>query len=301
MKSAIGVVFLAIRPCLQRPRGLHSWIRISFWALMFGVLTGSLSFAQPTSSKGVRAVKNPFARAIQFPVEYDVARPIGGYRRAQHGFLFQPVIPFLLGSKWDLITQTAVTVVSQPDVASSQSGQFGLGDINANFYFSPDDQRQVHWGIGPSILIPSATGDSLGMGKWSAGPTGAVFIEPADWTLGVLASHLRSFAGDSNRAAVHYSTLQFQVTHNFWRNWYLTSSPTTLADWTAPSDERWLMPVGLGVGNVFSIGHRHFGGELSAYYSLIHPRTTPYAKWVFSLQLTFARTGHRQKSSSVQP
>lgn len=253
----------------------------------------SLAHAQSMSHRGVRAVKNPFARAMLFPIEYDVARPIGRYGRAQHGFLFQPLIPFPLNSKWDLITQTSVPAVAQPDVSSPGEGQFGLGDINLNFYFSPDNQGRVHWGVGPALLIPSATSEPVGTGKWSGGFAGALIVEPGEWTLGISGTHLRSFAGDPDRPDVRYSTLQYQVTHNFWRGWYLTASPTSVADWTAPPEDRWLMPVGLGIGNVFSIGHRHFGGEFSAYYSLIHPRTMPYAKWIFSLQITFARTSRR--------
>ena len=39
------------------------------------------------------------------------------------------------------------------------------------------------WGAGPGVIFPSATDDSLGSGKWSAGPTGAVVRQQGPWTV----------------------------------------------------------------------------------------------------------------------
>ena len=40
------------------------------------------------------------------PFEIDTALPIGPYSRVQEVFSFQPLIPFPVGQKWDLITRT---------------------------------------------------------------------------------------------------------------------------------------------------------------------------------------------------
>lgn len=265
-------------------------MRLLIWVFLAPLVSGQTAPDDDTARQRVSAVKNPFAKTIVLPFEIDTARPMGPYSRVQDAFTFQPLIPFLLGRKWDLITQTVIPVVSQPDTANPRGRKWGLSDINSNLYFSPDTDGMVKWGAGPSFLFPTATDRAIGAGKWSAGPTGAVFIEPGQWTLGVIVSDLKSFAGDRNRPDVHYMTLQYQVTWNFCRSWYVTTSPTSAADWTAARGERWLMPVGLGVGKVFGLGKRQVSGEASASYSLIHPKTQPYPKWVLSLQLTLAHT-----------
>jgi len=38
------------------------------------------------------------------------------------------------------------------------------------------------------------------------------------------------------------------VNYNFPSGWYLTSTPTIVADWEADNDNRWTVPVGGGVG-----------------------------------------------------
>jgi len=226
---------------------------------------------------------------IQFPLEFDSSRPIGTYSRTQSQFSLGPIIPFPLGSKWDLITQTSISVGSQPDLMSPRGATWRLSDITTRFYFSPDNRRFFQWGIGPTFLFPTASGPEAGSGKWGVGPTGGVFVEPGNWTLGVQLSDLRSIAGDRNRPDVHYASLQYHVTYNLSKGWYVTSAPETVADWTAPPEDRWLMPIGLGVGKAVTFGKYQANIEMDGYYNLVHPTTLPYPKWVLTFQFTFAR------------
>jgi hypothetical protein len=245
--------------------------------------------AQDAARESVQAIKNPFARAYVFPVISDTGRGMGPYHRTQQTFTLQPLIPLPLGHNWDLITQTVIPVSSQPDVALPNWRRSGLNDITVNVFAGPENDK-VQWGIGASLQIPSATNAALGAGKWCAGPAGAVFADIGGWTVGTVVSNVKSFTGDASRPEVNFLSLQYQITHNFWRGWYMTSSPTAIADWTGAHGDRWLVPVGLGLGNVFRIGRHHVGGEFTAYYSLVHPETQPYAKWLFSLQVTFAKS-----------
>jgi len=100
---------------------------------------------------------------------------------------------------------------------------------------------------------------------------------------------VKSFAGDRNRADVHYASLQYHVTYNLAKGWYVTTAPQTVADWTSPPQDRWLMPIGFGVGKAITFAKRQVSGELDAYYNVVHPTRLPYPKWVISLQFTFAR------------
>jgi len=237
----------------------------------------------------MKVFKNPFAQTIALWFEFDTSRPIGDYSRVQNLFSLTSIIPIPLGTKWDLITKSAISTVSQPDLMSPRGSAWKLSDLTTSFYFSPDRKGPLQWGVGPTFLLPTATGQDVGNSKWGAGPAGAVFAEPGKWTLGLELSDVKSFAGDRNRADVHYASLQYFVTYNVSKGWYVTTQPQTSADWTMPREDRWLMPVGFGVGKAMTFGKRQVSGELDGYYNVVHPSTLPYPKWIITLQFTFAR------------
>jgi len=257
-------------------------------ALLCGPILGQTPDADQAAQEA-KVVKNPFAQMIVLPLEFDSSGPIGTYSRVQNLFSLKPIIPMPLGPKWDLITQSIVSVVSQPDLTNPRGNVWKLSDITSSFYFSPDNKSIFQWGAGPTFLFPSATDQAVGTGKWGAGPAIGIFAEPDKWTLGLQLSDLKSFAGDRNRADVHYASLQYHVTYNFSKGWYVTTAPQTVADWTAPREDRWLMPIGLGVGKAKTFGTRQVAVELDGYYNVVHPSTLPYPKWVISLQFSFAR------------
>jgi hypothetical protein len=236
-----------------------------------------------------RVFKNPFARMFAFWFEFDTARPIGDHSRVQNLFKLTSIIPIPLGTKWDLITKSAISGVSQPDLMNPRGSAWKLSDLTTSAYFSPNKKGTLQWGLGTTFLLPTATGQEVGNGKWGAGPGGAIFAEPGKWTLGLEISDLKSFAGDRTRPDVHYASLQYFVTYNISKGWYLTTQPQTSADWTVSREDRWLMPVALGVGKAVTVRKRQVSVEFDGYYNLVHPTTLAYPKWVLTLQVTFAR------------
>ncbi|MBY8978032.1 hypothetical protein KHP62_19635 [Rhodobacteraceae bacterium NNCM2] len=84
----------------------------------------------------------------------------------------QPVIPFDLGEDWNLISRTILPISYQDDVAFG-TYQWGLGDTVQSLFLSPKKPTDgIIWGVGPVALIPTATDDALGTGKFGLGPTG---------------------------------------------------------------------------------------------------------------------------------
>jgi hypothetical protein len=74
--------------------------------------------------------------------------------------------------------------------------QFGLGDTVQSLFFSPREPgpRGWIWGVGPALLLPTATEDVLGADQWGAGPTGVVLKQQGPWTYGLLSQRI-SFGG----------------------------------------------------------------------------------------------------------
>ena len=83
-------------------------------------------------------------------------------------------------------------------------GHSGLGDITQSLFFSPAKPIASGWiwGSGPGLQLPIASDNSLGSGKWSAGPTAVALKQENGWTYGGLINQLGSFAGSDSRAGV---------------------------------------------------------------------------------------------------
>ncbi len=195
----------------------------------------------------------------------------------------QPVVPFSLSEKWNLITRTILPIISQPAFTLNQNRKDGVGDTLFTAFFSPKDSGSLIWGAGPAILIPTSTDDRLGAGEWGAGP-GVVFLTiQGPWVVGSLFSNVWSFTGDSD---VNIFTWQPFVNYNLDGGWYLTTSPLITANWEADSDNTWTVPVGGGFGRVFRVGQQNLNMQLQSFYNIEEPDDIG-PEWSIRFQVQF--------------
>jgi len=149
--------------------------------------------AAAASGDGLRKEsQNPIANLISVPFQENPDFGIGSANRVQNVLNIQPVIPFSLGEKWNLITRWITPIIYQPlPVAPPEqlTGVSGLGDINPSFIFSPKKSKVIR-GAGITAFVPTATNTTyLGQGKLSLGPTVVVLYQPAHRTLGLLTNN----------------------------------------------------------------------------------------------------------------
>jgi hypothetical protein len=235
-----------------------------------------------------KAVQNPVASLISIPVQNLTDFNIGPFDRNRNTVLqFQPVIPVQIGESWNLITRTIGAIVSQPDITQPHQGTFGLGDINPSFFLSPAKPGRLIWGVGPTFLLPTATDDVLGTGKFSIGPAAVVLIQPGKWTLGTLVNNLFSVAGSSDRADVNSMTWQYFVNYNLWKGYYITLQPIITANWNARRENEWLVPIGGGIGRTMRLGSQPVNVSLQAYWNAQRPDVPPSPTWQLKFQLAF--------------
>jgi hypothetical protein len=240
-----------------------------------------------------KATQNPVASLISVPFQNNVDENIGSYARDRNTLNIQPVIPTRINKNWNLIPRIITPLIYQPFVspgnpdvyAQEHLGTFGLGDIQPTFFFASSKPSKVIWGAGPALLLPTATDDSLGTGKWCIGPSLVALLQPGHFTLGALASNLWSFAGSSSRADVNTMSLQYFINYNLSKGWYLTSAPILSANWNASSGNVWVVPFGGGFGRIFKIGNQPVNGSISAYYNVTRPNTLPSPTWQLRVQL----------------
>jgi len=258
----------------------HRMIRaLSAFCLAFALSSSfgsSVAFAQEEhgASTGdlAKAAQNPIADMISVPFQSNFNFRAGPHDQLQYVLNIQPVIPITLNEEWNLITRWITPVISQPPLTVTGEREFGLGDINPSFFFSPKQPTHgIIWGIGPTFVFPTGTDKTLTQGKYSIGPTFVALTIQGPWVVGVLVNNVWSFAGKSNRSPVNQMTLQPFVNYNLPGGWYLTSSPIITADWEASDGDRWTVPVGGGFGRVFKIDKQAVNAQLAAYYNVARP------------------------------
>jgi hypothetical protein len=214
-----------------------------------------------------KQLSNPVASLISVPLQENVDF---GYGPDGDGFKstlnVQPVVPISLGTDWNLILRTIVPIAWQEGVTGPDEDQFGLGDTLQSFFFSPKQPTSggIIWAVGPAFLYPTATDHALGGEKWGAGPTFIVLRQAGHNTVGLLANHIWSIAGDDSRADVSSTFLQPFFSHT-------TPGATTYSlnteasyDWLG---EQWIVPINVTVTQLLKLGDQpvSVGGGVKYY------------------------------------
>ena len=236
---------------------------------------------EPTAEELAKQDQNPITRFYVMRFEDNVQVGVGPHDEAVNFFRFQPLVPLKLGKDWTLLTRFIVPLVHQPWPETND----GLGDISVNMFVTPTRTGKFSWGIGPGLLLPTATRESLGTERFSAGPAVAAIYSTGPWVLGVVAQNLWSFAGDNDRQDVHLMTLRPLLNYNLPLGWFLTTSPSIVANWKADPENCWLVPVGGGIGRVFHIAGQRLSATVESYYHVESPKFGP--NWQMRLQLSF--------------
>lgn len=214
----------------------------------------SPALAQDSASDLAQQLSNPVAALISVPIQQNfdfMMAPDGdGWRSTTN---IQPVVPISIAEDWNVISRTIMPVIYQEDVSAYGSSEFGLGDVVQSAFISPKTPGAsgIIWGVGPVLLVPTATDKALGGKKWGAGPTAVVLKQSGPWTFGGLANHIWSFAGSDNRQDVSATFMQPFIT-------YTTKSATTFGintettyDWKS---ENWSVPINVTVSQLTSLG-----------------------------------------------
>jgi len=241
------------------------------------ILLGLLGVnAQQSQEELSEAAANPLADLISLPFQNNLNMNYGEFDRNVNVLNIQPVIP-LAGGK--IITRTIFPIVSIPDFGN-ESGNLssGLADIVFTAFYVPES-KGVMWGFGPVVELPTG-GDIRGTQKWSAGPSLVVLVQPGDWTLGGLVNNTWSFAGNSDRGDVNHMLLNLFVVRQLGGGWYVNSAPIITADWTAESEDRWIVPLGAGGGKVVMLGGKlPVNLQTQLYYNVVRPDFGPEWQW----------------------
>lgn len=164
-----------------------------------------------------KKLQNPVASLISVPFQNNFDFGIGPSNGSRYTLNFQPVIPMSISEDWNLIARVIVPVISQNNVFGESGSQSGLSDIVLSGFFSPKEPTSggLIWGVGPAILVPTATNNLLGTQKFGLGPTAVALKQSGMTSFGVLINHIWSVAGNADRANVNSTFFEPFIAQNF--------------------------------------------------------------------------------------
>ncbi len=246
--------------------------------------------AGPDVNQLATQLANPVASLISFPLQsnFDFG---GGFNH--EGFRYtlniQPVIPVKLSDNWNLITRTILPVIYQNKMFNN-SDQFGLGDTDSSFFFSPANPGPggLIWGVGPVFLLPTSTAAFLGAHRWGLGPTALLLRQQGPWTYGILFDHIWSIGRDisfntiAGNPDVSNTFLQPFVSYNFGHGFSATLNCESTFNWKA---WEWTVPINAAVSQIIPLAGHPVSLGFGARAYACGPHGTP--EWGLRLTATF--------------
>jgi len=225
-------------------------------------------------------LSNPVADLVSVPFQFNWEQGVGDQDATRTVLNVQPVVPFTLNDKWNLIGRWIMPLVSQPSLAPGLDSTFGFSDITFSAFFSPKSSSGFTWGFGPAVALPMTDDPTLGSGKWQAGPTVVLLKQTGSWTYGVLANQLWSFAdaSDEDRPDVDRLFLQpFLAYHTPGGVTWSVNSESTY-DRNAAHGDEWTVPINLAVSKVTRFGPFPFSIQGGYGYYADSPHIGPERK-----------------------
>lgn len=241
--------------------------------------------AQTSSVERLREARGFFA----LPLELDVD---SGAENGNANILrIMPLYTFPVSKQWKLVNLNVISLADAPGGTPAFPGDnsfgqtAGVSDLLHASFVTPTRSGKFIWGFGAMFAFPTATDESLGSGKWAAGPALRITYREGPWNLGMVAGQRWSYAGSDNRADVNQLIVRGLVRRQLPNNWYFVSAPMITANWDNPG-EKWLVPVGGGIGRSFKLNEHPWAWSVQAYYNAIKPDPAP--DWVFRFSIIAA-------------
>jgi hypothetical protein len=214
-------------------------------------LAGLAHAQDAPSASDVAQSNNPLADVTAFNIHNYYIGKLTETDETGNQFWLRMAKPFSIGdTKWLMRASLPVNTYPAPP---DQQHETGLGDFNAFAAYLIDlGNPAISFGVGPLISAPTATKDSTGSGKWSAGFVNILFNATSPrFQYGYLLTWQGSFAGDENREAVSTAAFQPILIYQLGGGTYLRSTPIMSYDF---KKDTYTVPLGLGVGQIWKRG-----------------------------------------------
>lgn len=112
-----------------------------------------------------KKLSNPISDLVSLPFRANWDQGVGPEHGTRFTLNIQPVVPFELTPKLNLIARVIMPFLGQPPLVPGGEAASGLSDVLASAFFSPSQSKEVTWGAGPVLSLPTTTDPFLGSGQ----------------------------------------------------------------------------------------------------------------------------------------
>jgi len=247
-----------------------------------------------------RQISNPVSPLWQVTFDNSIVGLAGGGldgEELSYTGSLEPQVPLELGrlglgrfawaEELQIVTRMIVPFVETLPQPPGPGGgrRSGFGDIQLGGVLAPSRLQGWVWGLGPTFILPTASDDALGQGKWQAGPATLAGYVGKRWTAYAVAQQWWSFAGDDGRPRTSQLCLDYVLLHNLPAGWQVGMQPSIEVDWTASAGNRVSLPVGLGFGKTVRFGSVPVQLWVEADYYAVRPDDLPGPRWGIDFQI----------------
>jgi hypothetical protein len=204
---------------------------------------------------------------------------------------FHPVFPIHISKGWTLISRSIIPIDSFP--GPNQTRYSGLGDIQQQTFLTSAQPGKIIWGIGPTFSFPTATAFPAKTGTWAAGGDFVALAMPGPFVIGVLVQQLSPLIDANGPPRTNLFLLQYFVNYNFGGGWAMATAPSLTANWDASRDQRWTVPVGIGISRTFVFNRQPMSLGVQYYRNIEYPAGQSANNLRFSWSLIFPSPAHR--------
>jgi len=227
--------------------------------------------------------ENPGDTLISIPFEYEQGLGTPPGVPSPRLITLDPLISLRISEQVNLFT-TALVPASLTAQREGEGQRIDLGDVQVTLMVSPSRHRDLLWGVGPVVKLPTATIPERVTDRWGLGPSLFVMHHAAGdpWVYGIGVQHFWSI-GPGHGPREDRLTIEPFLTYDLSEHLYLAASPEITAAWGRPPEDRWTVPVGGGIGTRVQFGKTILNLTISAYYNAI--RAAEQSEWTLSLKL----------------
>ena len=254
--------------------------------LTSGAVTESSADGEKSASELNRELTNPVSSLWSIANQFNNFELNNGHWN--NNWNFQPVMPVSLTKDLNLITRPVMpfyNIVPHETAPGNFERAAGLGDLALVELLSPAHSGNWILGAGPTAIFPTATSPFTGQRKWQLGPTAVVGYLTKEFFIGVFPQQWWSVGGEHGRPDTNQMNLQPIASIFFGEGWSVGYSGNILADWNAPSEDVWTVPVGLALSKVVKFGRLPVKLQLAVQYMPVHPRISGQ-EWNVQVSIT---------------
>jgi hypothetical protein len=113
----------------------------------------------------------------------------------------------------------------------------GLGDLYGQALLIPYGTERFFFAVGSGLTAPSATENTLGSGKWQVAPGHGWWFKDPKALFFIKTRDYISLAGQSDRADVHYMTVQPFLAVKLSERWWVGADTEVKINWERDNQE----------------------------------------------------------------